>query len=194
MAENLSRLKLNRVEVSRIPRLHERRKKAWCPLFAHVLLFPIIYSHRNNFFFAGKRWSGYQNQDQWKPEKTSTKTQGEALWNVRYPKEWLWMHNLALTKTFCSCMLSASTIGTTMLAMAITICEGKKRKKRRKKLYIRHSKWKNIFWVISRMSNPNTNRVLIAEHLTTRLIIMQRSQFTFICMYVCMYVYLSHFN
>ena len=35
---------------------------------------------------------------------------------------------------------------------------------------------------------------LIAERLSARLLIVQRSQFTFVCMYVCMYVYPSHFN
>ena len=34
----------------------------------------------------------------------------------------------------------------------------------------------------------------LPERLSTRLLIVQRSQFVFVCMYVCMYVYPSHFN
>ena len=35
---------------------------------------------------------------------------------------------------------------------------------------------------------------IIAERLSARQLIVQRSQFAFVCMYVCMYVYPSHFN
>ena len=35
---------------------------------------------------------------------------------------------------------------------------------------------------------------VIAERLSARQLIVQRSQFAFVCMYVCMYVYPSHFN
>ena len=43
------------------------------------------------------------------------------------------------------------------------------------------------------MGVANTHWV-IAERLSTRQLIVQRSQFAFVCMYVCMYVYPSHFN
>ena len=38
------------------------------------------------------------------------------------------------------------------------------------------------------------NVTVVAELLSTRLLIVQCGQFAFVCMYVCMYIYLSHFN
>ena len=35
---------------------------------------------------------------------------------------------------------------------------------------------------------------IIVERLSARQLIVQHSQFAFVCMYVCMYVYPSHFN
>ena len=37
-----------------------------------------------------------------------------------------------------------------------------------------------------------TSKGVIAERLSARQLIVQRSQFAFVCMYVCMYVYPSH--
>ena len=52
--------------------------------------------------------------------------------------------------------------------------------------------------LINGMCNRNLVSSIFAESLSARLLIVQYSQFAFVCIYIhiyiCMYVYLSHFN